>query len=357
LSDFELSLPELDVRDDEAVANAARAIPDAFRRFYSEIVGRKDRDPAVGIKRSLYSVDEVVPGDRFSSVVPVIAFANVQKPGEPEPALDAWRSGHELADRSSVVNAAAAFLDNLKTVRRAEDENAYQILAELAADYLKDYLTKGGLNAMRFFKETATRAGELRVDRPTVGIIGPLYSPENSKRIVDALEYSTGNKGVDNNEALMWVIPPLASWGASRALGTLVDRIVSEVGEVGEVAGSNSSTSGTAVGISCGKPLKHVVKAFNKLLARPDNGSIPAALEVLLVPRRMVAVTVHTPIAPGRGFPVPLGVLSFEPDVVRRAHRYLEAQLPLNMPITGTNELCDMTAVIRWSNESDAGDD
>lgn len=99
------------------------------------------------------------------------------------------------------------------------------------------------------------------------------------------------------------------------------------------------------------------MKAFNKLLARPDNGSIPAALEVLLVPRRMVAVTVHTPIGPERGFPVPLGVLSFEPDVVRRAHRYLEAQLPLNMPITGTNELCDMTAVIRWSNESDAGDD
>jgi hypothetical protein len=352
LSEFELTLPELDVSDDQTVASAGRVVPDAFRRFYSEIVGRRERDPAVGIRRSLYSVDEVVPADRFSSVVPILAFATLQKPGEPEPALDAWRSGHELTDRSSVVNAAAAFLDDLRVARRLEDENAYHVLAELAPEYLKDYITRGGFGALRFFKETATRAGELRADRPTVGIVGPLYSPENQQRISDALNYCSGSRGMDSADALLWVVPFIASWGASRALGTLIDRVVSALGDA---ADSNGSIQKTTAAVSCGKPPKHVAKAFSKVLLRPDNGSIPAAVEMLLVPRRIVAITVHSPIAPGRGFPIAVGVLSFEREVVERAHRYLEVQLPRTMPISNTNELYEITTILQWKNELDAG--
>ncbi len=351
LSEFEFALPELDVSNDHTVASAGRAVPDAFRRFYSEIVGRRERDPAVGVRRSLYSVDEVVPADRFSSVVPVLAFANLQKPGEPEPALDAWRSGHELADRSAVVNAAAAFLDDLRIVRRAEDDSAYQVLAELASEYLKDYVTRGGFGALRFFKETATRAGELRVDRPTVGIIGPLYSPENRHRIIDALNYSTGSRGMDSAAAFLWVAPSVPLWGASRALGVLVDRVVSAVGDVTD---SNGMAQMATAAVSCGKPPKHVAKVFSKVILRPDNGSIPAALEILLVPGRIVAVTVHSPIAPGRGFPIAVGVLSFEREVVDRAHRYLEAQLPRSMPISNTNEMYEIMDILRLKNTLDA---
>lgn len=331
LSEFELALPELEIRDEQRVATASHDVPDAFRRHYREIVGRKDRDPATGVKRSLYSVDDVAASDRFSAVVPVLAIANIRKPGEPEPMLDAWRSGHELDDRSAVVNSVAAFLDGLKTVKRAEDDHAYEVLLDIAPDYLNEYKTKSGLSAFRFFKETAVRAGELRVDRPTVGIIGPLYSPENSRRLSDALAYAAPREPEADDDNFLWIAPDIAAWGASRATSTLLDQI-----------------HGSEAVITRGKPLKHLLKLFQRVLQRPDNGSIPAALEVLLIPRRVVAVTVHAPLSIGRSFPIPLGVLSFEPDVVKRVHQYLKTQLPQYIEIANSNDKFDLHSTLRW---------
>lgn len=339
LSEFERALPELEIRDAQLAATASKSVPDAFRRHYREIVGRKDKDPAAGVKRSLYSIDEVIASDRFPSVVPVLAVASVRKPGAPEPILEAWRSGHELEDRSTVVNAVAAFLDNLKTVRRKEDENAYQVILDLAPDYLKDYKTRSGLSVTRFFNETAIRAGELRIDRPTVGIIGPLFSPENSTRIFDAMEYVDQHEPEENAGSFIWVVPSSSTWGTSRALSTFLERFANESN--GSATVKNKASRGD-IAITCGKPQKHLVKVFQKVLLRADNGSIPSALEILLVPRRLVAVTVHAPIGIERGFPVPLGVLSFDPDVVGRAHQYLRTQLPQYLETSDSSEKHDI---------------
>ena len=353
LSEFERTLPELEIKDAQMVASASKNVPDAFRRHYREIAGQKDRDPTAGVKRSLYSIDEVIASDRFPSVIPVLAVASVRKPGEPEPVLEAWRSGHELDDRSAVVNAVAAFLDNMKTVRRKEDENAYQVLLDLAPDYLKDYKTKSGLNPTRFFNETAIRAGELRIDRPTVGIIGPLFSPENSSRIFDAMEYVAQHESEEDVEPFIWLTPNSSTWGTSRALSTFLERFANESN--GSATGKNNN-SRRDIAITCGKPQKHLAKVFQKVLLRADNGSIPSALEMLLVPRRFVAVTVHAPIGIGRGFPVPLGVLSFEPDVVERAHQYLRTQLPQYLETSDSSEKFDVHMLTRWHETSGQGD-
>lgn len=344
LSEFERALPELEIRDVQLAATASKEVPDAFRRHYREIVGRRDRNPAIGVKRSLYSIDQVIAADRFSAVVPVLAVTNVRKPGEPEPNLEAWRSGHELDDRSSVVNAVAAFLDNQKITRKAEDEHAYEVILDLADNYMKEYKTKGGLSVTRFFKETAIRAGELRVDRPTVGIIGPLYSPDNSTRILEAMAYTASQEENEDWGPFLWLVPNLPTWGTSRALSTFLERIRNE---------TNGSPSGQKphrdeIAITCGKPQKHLYKAFQKVLFRVDNGSIPDALEILLVPKRMVAVTVHAPISADHGFPVPLGLLSFDPDVVRRAHLYIESQLPQYLGAFDSRDKYDIHMITRW---------
>lgn len=353
ISDFERALPELEIRDAHMVATASREVPDAFRRHYREIVGRRDRDPAAGVKKSLYSIDEVIASDRFFSVVPFLAVSNIKKPGEPKPVFDAWRPGHELDDRGPVVNAIAAFLDNLKINRRKEDEHAYQVILDIAPDFLKEYKTKEGLSVARFFKETSIRAGELRIDRPTVGIVGPLYSPENSNRIIEAMRYAAQNRLGDAVEKFLWLLPNSPIWGTSRALSNVIERIANESN--GGVT-TNNKVARNDVAIVCGKPPRHIVRAFQKVLLRADNGSVPSALEVLLIPRRMVAITVHAPIGVGRGYPVPLGVLSFEPAVVRRAHDYLEAQLARYLEIPNTSEKIDVHTLMLWPQESIPGE-
>lgn len=343
LSDFERSLPELEIKDGDLVSAASQVVPDSFRKFYSELVGRKERDSSVGVKRSLYSVDEVIAEDRFPTVVPVLAVSNSRKPGDPEPMLDAWRSGHELEDRSSVLNAVASFLENMKTVRRSEDANAYQVLLDLAPDFLKDFTRRDGLSVDRFFKETISRAGELRADRKTIGIVGPLSAPDNSKRVLDALEYTSELKNI-KNDFLLWVVPMSALWGATRTLETLIDKVVNE-NEGANLSGPRKSRKTLA--ITCGKPSRHIEKAFDTVLLRANNGSVPAALEMLLIPGRLIAVTVHSPIGPGRGYPVALGILSFDSAIVSRAHAFLEAQLPRNMEVKGSSSLFDLFEVTR----------
>lgn len=344
LTDFERALPELDIVDAGRVGMASQEVPDAFRRHYRDYVGRKDRDVAAGVRRSLYSIDEVIPADRFSSVVPVLAVANVLKPGEPAAVLEAWRNGHELEDRGSVVHSVATFIDNLKTVRQNEDERAYRLLLEIAPEYLKEYRTRDGLSVNRFFKETAFRAGELRADRRTVGIVGPLYSPENIERIRSALEYSADLASDGQARAPVWVVPSSPVWGASRALLTLLDSVAQACDPGSSVA------SKTAVAVLRDRSQKHLRKAFSQAVIRSDNGEIPSSLEVLLVPRRMVAVVVNAPIGLGRGFPVPLGVLSFEQEVLRRAHEYLEGKLYAGIQDLG--EQIDWHVLLRWEEPS-----
>jgi hypothetical protein len=190
LSEFERSLPELAVRDPDLVANASKHVPESFRRFFGEISSRRDRDASDQLKRSLYSVDDVVAGDRFSAVVPILAMASVRRPGEPEAFLEKWKTGHELADRDRVVHGVAEYLESLRTTKTQEDGNALEVLANIAPEYLREYVNRSGFASLRYFKELAGRAGEFRSDRQTVGILGALYQPNNIERIKTAIGYS-----------------------------------------------------------------------------------------------------------------------------------------------------------------------
>jgi hypothetical protein len=83
LSRFEMGLPELQIEDVERISGARKLIGPAFRKFFGEIQSRSGLDNIK--KQSLYSVDDVVPSDRFSSIVRIVAKSKAARPGLPEP--------------------------------------------------------------------------------------------------------------------------------------------------------------------------------------------------------------------------------------------------------------------------------
>ncbi|WP_250523561.1 MULTISPECIES: hypothetical protein [unclassified Caballeronia] len=325
LSEIELAFSELVVEDDYRASKASLEVPDAFRRHYREIVGKKDRDITAGIKRTLYSIDTVIPSDRFSSIVPVVAVATSRNPANPEALFEAWRTTHELDDRPEVARAVAAFLDNLKVLVRPDDRRAYDILLGVAEDYLKEYRTRNGLSVSRYFKEMTQRAGEVRADRPTIGIVGPLYASGNIERVMKVLEIANERSTALMVEQLVWVIPKSSTWGMSRGVKKLLERIAGESRPKEEQANQAALTE---TAITSGKPSGHVRKIFETIFTRDDDGAIPDALEILLIPQRLVAVIVHAPIGLERGFPVPLGILSFDSKVLETVREYLVDRLP-----------------------------
>lgn len=319
LDEFERRLPELPISNPEFVSAATAQIPSAFRRFYLEIGNRRERNAET--RKSLYSIDAVTPGDRFSSTVRVNLRSTGLHPSVGELDLGEWRSEQEQLDRESVLNSASAFVDQLRVARRSDDGAAYGVLLEVAPEFLKDFTRKDGLAIERYYRDALTRAGDVRSDRPTIPILGSLFARTNVRRFAEVLQYAL--RATDRPSSVLWLSPMLSRWGSTRALPELLRHLKASLRR-----NSNDDPDGTSPTTVClvaGRPDGHLDKAFDQM-AISDAPRFPPALEVLLIPKVAAVVSVHAPILEQLGLPVPLGIMSFDQRVVTRVQDYLSSR-------------------------------
>jgi hypothetical protein len=316
LTEFELGLPELAILDEEAAGSAAARIPQAFRRFFSEIADRRDRSK--GEKKDLYSVDPVTSKNRFLSTVRTVVRAQASYPSSEESDLILWRPEHEQADRPEIVSAVASFVDGLKQSRSEGDADAYNILLNLAPEFLKDFTRRDGLAVERYYREAITRAGDVRADRKTAPIAGSLLLSENRKRLLDVLDYGS-RQHATAPRFLLWLAPHVPSWNAT----TLLDETVAGIRTRWSGQRADGQTEALkSICFTAPRPPRYVEKAF-ELVGTSDDRRFPGPLEILLVPQVAVAAIAHAPIESPRGFAVPLGFVSFDAAVLRRAEQYM----------------------------------
>ena len=330
LGRFEVALPELRAEDAEKVSGAGKLVSIAFRRFYGEIRARYGAEQLK--KRSLYSIDNVVAGERFSSIIRVLAKSKVGRPGFPEPDLSAWRTGYELDDRSAVIERSAAFLESLKAFRRLEDGDAYKCLVGVAPEFLEEFVRRGELNVERYFRETVSRVGEIRSDRPTIPVAGSLFTEGNVRRLFEALRYALERRK-HRPQAFFWLVPQVIAWGTTRVLPVVLDQIERQLGiNAGEEEESPQTRSTAFV---AGRPSRHLSEAFDMVIAGADFIGVPPTIEMFVVPGLVAAVMVHAPIGAIETVPVPLGILSFDDRVVRRAQDKIGRCMPSFIEISG----------------------
>jgi len=316
LSEFERGLPELTIVDEETAGSAAARIPHAFRRYFFEISDRRGREKVE--KKELYSVDPVTSKDRFLSTVRVVVRAQASYPSSEECDLVQWRPEHEQADRPEIVSAVASFVDGLKKSRGEGDTDAYNLLLSLAPEFLKDFARRDGLAIARYYREAIARTGDVRADRRTAPIVGSLLLPENRKRLFDVLEYGSHQR-TGMPPFIVWLTPQVPSWNAT----TLLSDTVAGIRTRWKVQHEDGETEAPrSVCLTAPRPPRYIEKAFEIVLGS-DVRHFPGPLEILIVPEVAVAAMVHAPIEAPRGFAVPLGFVSFEAAVVRRAEQYM----------------------------------
>lgn len=313
LNDFERRLPELKLVDPALASSATDHVRKAYRKHYIEIVSKRDS----GTKKSLYSIDGVSPADRFSSRVRIAVVASGSRPSAGEMDLSGWRSEFERDDRSEVVRAAARFVDDLAVSRGADDRNAYSLLAELAPEFLKDVIRRDGLNVDRYYREAFTRAGEVRSDRPTVPLLGSLFTRDGTSRFFDVVDYGLRLRAARSPFAF-WIVPQIPMWGATTVLPEVLGQLRPRLLSKEKANGVEPAT----IGMVSGKPPKFVEAAFD-VVATATHVEAPPAFEMLLIPGVAVAALVSAPIGAPRGTPVPLGFASFDEAVLRRAESRL----------------------------------
>jgi hypothetical protein len=313
LTRFDLSLPELAPDDPADVADASKRVPEAFRRHYPEIASRRDKEALR--KRTLYSIDDVLPGDRFSSCIRVIARSSVTRADFPEPDVSSWKPEVELEDRGSVIHSIGKYVSSLYGQSAGSHADAYDVLLEIAPEYFSEFIRKDGLAVDRYYRDSVERAGEFRIDRPTVPLVGPVFARENLERLRRALDYALQAHNPDP-DACVWIVPDLV-WGTTRVLPAALDLIRRRLKQ-------DEAESFSMIAVARNRE-RHLAEAFSIV----DTGvsGLPASLEMLYIPGLLVAALVHAPIRVPTAFPVPLGLMSFDQRVLKRANTFLAKRL------------------------------
>jgi hypothetical protein len=313
------SLPELKIANSRNASDASTLVPAAFRRFFMEIMIAKGRSGENGTKRSIYSVDHVEPGDRFLAPVTITVKASSATPWIGEADLSEWRSDQELQDRTPVGDAASAFVQALHVGRRGTDSEAYRFLTDVAPEFLKEFIRTDGLAVERFYKEALSRRGQLRRDRPTIPLLGALTNKDNVERLIDALSRTA--KSTARPSRFAWVKPQVPYWGATRILPETLKQLKYQIPQ------DSGDQEVRSVCLATGKPEQYLTRMFDEVYST-DQARFPSALEILIVPGFVTAILIHAPIKVLSGHAVPLGVLSFDPDVVSRVQDILLKELP-----------------------------
>lgn len=316
LDELERVLPELPSEDPAGTGRVAERVPARFKQFFRELADQADRGKAE--RRDIYSIDPVVmPGERYQMPLRVITFAQASNPSAAEIDLSLWRMDHEIADRPEIERAIALFVKDQQTsVNQLDATAGYKTLIDVAPEFLKEFTTRNGLSEIRYWREAVSRAGEPRADRKTIPIIGSLLLPSNIERIQAVLDY--GLRNVTEAPTNIYAVAPQTRWGATTQQRDLLTLIQEKTARA--LPGDRPEMRSICL-YAWDKPPQYTTKTFDEIRSIRV-GDFPKSLELLLIPRVMVAAIVHAPLGSSVGNLVPLGLASFDPHVIDRAYAY-----------------------------------
>lgn len=314
LDEFELRLPEIsigEVSENERTADLAR---ESFRRFFHEF--RIKKGGKTFETESLYTIDNVQAENRFSALVPVTIGVRIDDPRFPEADMTGWRSGTELEDRAAIAVQCAGFARNI--VSRSDQiwVDVVKFLADIAPVQMMGSYNATTFKARTFFKAAAKQAGELRVDRPTVRTVGHLWTHRNRVRFASALKYAlTTSSCIPPYQ--FWLRPSIPYWGTTKLLSGISEAVYNQFAEREENA---QPVRSVMIGDERkGDLFKY---ACDACIYVPDY-VLPAGMEAFVVPDHLAYVAVSTPIDNEEGYPIPLGILTFDPLAVAKVEKFV----------------------------------
>ncbi|MBZ7367934.1 hypothetical protein FMK90_24310 [Klebsiella grimontii] len=326
MENFDNRLPELPI-DPLVAGNAKERIPTSFKHHFNDLTSR--RQSRYDARKTLYSIDEVIPTERYTAIIPIVVKSLRSNPAQGEPNLLVWRSEEQLENRHQITSAVARFVDELRMDLPPDADLHYKILADLAPDLMRDYIGKeGGVSAERFYRDVALLKGAgFRRNRRTVPILGPLISTKTTRLILDGLSRTSANSQINCiPQKFYWRAPSNRHWGLSRSLPKLCEGI--------------SEYLATKIGEDVPRLVSVLVReertrgperAFSEVQETKVN-SLPSSLEIILVPGLLVAAVVNLPIQAMSGHAVPLGFISIEEKVIARAEQLLQEVTPIELP-------------------------
>ncbi|PWE80498.1 hypothetical protein XF30_30560 [Bradyrhizobium sp. SUTN9-2] len=155
----------------------------------------------------------------------------------------------------------------------------------------------------------------------TDAVVGSLFTNANFRKVTDALRNAADLRKA-RPSSCVWLLPQISVWGATRVLPVMLDQINDRLGADDQQGPDNERPR--SIALVAGRPLNHLREAFDLVVSGHDVAGIPPGLEILLVPGLIAAISIHLPVEAAHSFPVPVGILTFDDQVIERIQSVLQ---------------------------------
>jgi len=323
---FDSDVYELAI-DPTVASKGTKQVFNSFKNNFREITSQYRLNSE--LNKSLYSIDNVSPGNRFTTVIPITVKVQKSSPSRGEPDLSKWRTEDELEQRQQIMPAIAKFMDGLHISLPRNAKEQYKFLHTLAPDLMEDYLTSDGISVHRFYKETvALKRGGFRKNRKTIPIAGSLFNMKNVEILLKAISHvitDAAEESIPNT--LYWLAPNNWQWGRTHVLPELLKKIF-------ELLSSKLDDDTQKISTTLLRNCKFRApdKVFGKV-EQFEHNELPRNLEIFLIPGICVTALVHLPVNSSYGHAVPLGFISIDPSVISNAEKQLKAIASIDVPV------------------------
>jgi len=309
-SPFENRLPELPFTATDDIGHGSPRVAKSFARHFQGFRLRRGANKIE--KETLYSVDDVQAEQRYSALVPVTIAVRPDDPSIAEASLLDWKDSGDLQDRPEIVDACASFVKEISYSASASMASRCDWIRTCAPEQVDRFMKNDLFDAQAFFHAASLQAGELRSDRPTVRVVGNLWTNANAVRLATALKNAV-RRGSTLAKMIIWLRPQSRYWGMT----TRIERIFEAVRQQ-FVDSEAPQTTRKSVLLTDEAP--QLFRDMFDAIVGIGTNPLDAAAEIFLVPGSVAFVATHVRLGKhGHGYPVPLGVMSFDPGVVSRA--------------------------------------
>lgn len=174
--------------------------------------------------------------------------------------------------------------------------------------------------------------------------MGSLFTQGNAERLAALFDYGVRDRQI-SPDMLISVSPQVKHWGATTQLRDTLALLKAKV----EALPRAEEDAGMATHcLVAGRPSRYLERMFDQV-HQAEHVRFPPPLEILLVPNTIVALSVHSLVGASTGLAAPLGLGSFDGEIVRRVQRYildnLDACVSNNEARTAIKDRCSMEAV------------
>lgn len=329
---------ELESTDVEKVSRSREVAKEVFAESFHEYVERYKAD--IGneerARLSIYGISSVESGERFAFPLSVDLYVSSEAPKQVDQRYAIFNNDAAQEKRSRIVHAVSSKILDLKKKSKFGKDIQWLLQDQFKVSFYSQFIREGRLDVGRALEGAhhfqSSSGGEVRT-RP---IVGAFHVVENANMVWDFMRQAKGDFGIDHencpgrlSSSIFWQKPSTGLWGRDEETFSMISRIRREA--TGMLAGNSEVSLIFNERYEDAKDLKwRLTRKNNRNVFDYGFGTTfrdeLCPVEAFLWPGVLGGVLYYYLEDDAAEYPIPLGFLTREPDVLNSLSGFLFRQ-------------------------------